>query len=276
MPRTLVNGTELFYEVDGDGAPCVILHGGLGADHTLYRRTLDRLSPPIQLIYLDHRGNGRSGRPPLETLTMEQLADDVCGLTDHLGLDRFNVLGHSYGGFVAQEVAIRSPDRVAALLLISTTPGQLGSHESPARIEQGPPPPPEVVELMSTEPATDEDLAVAMDRMLPYYLYQRDVEEVRSLVADTVWSASAMIRGFEVLSTWSSVDRLENISCPTLVVAGRHDVFTSFPQAHRIGRRVRGATVEVLRHSGHFPWLDEPDVFFAVLLDWLSRAEVQY
>lgn len=274
MPSALVNGTELFHEVDGDGAPCLVLHGGLGVDHTMYRRTLGPLAPPMQLVYLDHRCNGRSGRPPLITLTMEQLADDAVGLADHLGLDRFHVLGHSYGGFVAQELAIRHPDRVAALLLVATTPGQLGNDESPDDTEQGPPPPSEVIELMSAELATDDDLATSMHRMLAYYLHQRDVDEVRSLVADTVWSADAMMRGFEVLPTWSSVDRLENITCPTLVIAGRHDVFTSFPQAHRIGRRVRGATVEVLEHSGHFPWLDEPDVFFPLVLDWLARRTV--
>ncbi len=271
MPNALVNGTELFHEVDGEGAPCLVLHGGLGVDHTMYRRTLSPLAPPMQLVYLDHRCNGRSGRPSLTTLTMEQLTDDAVGLADHLGLDRFHVLGHSYGGFVAQELAIRHPDRVAALLLVATTPGQLGTDESPDDTEQGPPPPSEVIELMSAELATDDDLATTMDRMLPYYLHQRHIDEVRPLMADTVWSADAMMRGFEVLATWSSVDRLENISCPTLVIAGRHDVFTSFPQAHRIGRRIRGATVEVLEHSGHFPWLDEPDVFFPVVLDWLAR-----
>jgi proline iminopeptidase len=125
---------------------------------------------------------------------------------------------------------------------------------------------------MNAEPAPDDDLATSMGRMLPYYLHQRDVDEVRSFMADTVWSEDAMTRGFEVLATWSSVDRLETISCPTLVIAGRHDVFTSFPQAHRIGRRVRGATVEVLEHSAHFPWLDEPDVFFPLVLDWLARV----
>lgn len=126
VPSALVNGTELFHEVDGDGAPCLVLHGGLGVDHTMYQRTLGPLAPPMQLVYLDHRCNGRSGRPPLITLTMEQLADDAVGLADHLGLDRFHVLGHSYGGFVAQELAIRHPDRVAALLIVATTPGQLG------------------------------------------------------------------------------------------------------------------------------------------------------
>ena len=273
MPRAVVNGTELFHEVDGVGASCLVLHGGLGVDHTLYRRTLGQLATPMQLVYVDHRCNGRSGRPPLATLTMEQLADDAVGLADHLGLDRFRLLGHSYGGFVAQELAIRHPARVAALVLVATTPGQLGTDESPDDTEQGPPPPSEVIELMSAAaPATDDDLATTMARMLPYYLHQRDVDEVRSLMADTVWSVDAMKRGFEVLSTWSGVDRLENVSCPMLVIAGRHDVLTSFPQAHRIGRHVPGATVEVLEHSGHFPWLDEPDVFFPLVLDWLARV----
>ena len=271
MPLARVNGTELFYEVDGDGAPCVVLHGGLGMDHILYRRSLGPLSPPLQLVYLDHRGNGRSGRPPLDTLTIEQLAEDATGIADHLGLDRFHVLGHSYGGFVAQELAITYPDRVAALLLVATTPGQLGRHEASGDVEQGPPPPPEAIAVMSSEPATDDELAASMDRLLPHYLHQRNVEEVRALVAGTVWSASAMKRGFEVLAAWSSIDRLETIKCPTLVVAGRHDVFTSFPQAHRIGRRVRGSTVEVFEHSGHFPWLDEPEPFFAFVRDWLSK-----
>jgi proline iminopeptidase len=271
MPRVVVNGTELFFEVDGEGAPCVVLHGGLGVDHTLYRRTLRPLSPPMRLIYFDHRCNGRSGRPPLDTLTMEQLADDTCGLADHLGLDRFHVLGHSYGGFVAQELATKYPDRVAGLLLVSTTAGQLGNDESAHVTEQGPAPPPEVVELMSAEPATDDDLAVSMDQMLPHHLHRRDIEEVRSLLADTVWSANAMKRGFEVLSTWSSVDRLDDISCPTLVIVGRHDIITSFPQAHRIARRVRDANVEVLDQSGHFPWLDEPDMFFPLVHGWLAR-----
>ena len=265
-----MNGTTLFHEVDGDGTPCLVLHGGLGVDHTLYRRTLGVLSPPLQLVYLDHRGNGRSGRPPLDTLTIPQLADDAVALADHLGLDRVVVLGHSYGGFVAQELAIRHPDRVRALLLVCTTPGQLGAEEAEDETEPGPPPPPELAELMGSLPPTDEGLAAGLADMLRFYLHRRDVDEVRALTAGTVHSAAALVRGFEVLASWSAVDRLATIACPTLVVAGRHDVFTSFPQAHRIARRIPGARVEVLEHSGHYPWLDEPDAFSAVVHDWLA------
>lgn len=273
MPTTAVNGTDLHYEIDGDGTPCLVLHGGLGIDHTLYRRTLGPLSPPLQLVFLDHRCNGRSGRPPIETLTMEQLADDAVALADHLGFDGFHVFGHSYGGFVGQELAIRHPARVTALMLVDTTPGQLGTGESDDETEQGPPPPPELDALMaSMAPSDDDAVATGLDSMLRFYLHRRDVDEVRVLMGDTIHNASAMRRGFEVLGSWSAVDRLGQIACPTLVIAGRHDVFTSWPQAHRIGCRVPGARVEVLEHSGHFPWLDEPDAFFALVRAWLTDA----
>jgi proline iminopeptidase len=265
-----VNGTELHHEVDGEGRPCLVLHGGLGVDHSLYRKTLGPLSPPLQLVFLDHRCNGRSGRPPIETLTMAQLADDAVALADHLGLDRFVVFGHSYGGFIAQELAIRHPDRVEALLLIDTTPGQLGAGESEDDTEPGAPAPAELLEIMSTPPTSDAAYAEAMDRMLPYYLHRRDVDEVRALIGDTVWSAAAMTRGFEVLASWSAIDRLASITCPVLLTAGRHDLFTSFPQAHRIARHLEDAEVVLFEHSGHFPWLDEPDAFFPAVKAWLA------
>ena len=274
VPTVEVNGTTLFYEVDGEGAPCLVLHGGLGLDHTVYRRTLGPLSPPLHLVYFDHRGNGRSGRPPLETLTMEQLADDAASLANHLGHDQMIVLGHSYGGFIAQELAIRHPDRVRGLLLVDTTPGQLGHDESKDTIEQGPPPPAELRQLMASMVPTDEGLAAGMQTLLPHYLHRRDVDEVRALMEGTIFDAAAMLRGFEVLAGWSSVDRLGDVRCPTLLVTGRHDAFSSFPQAHRIGRRIPGARVEIFEDSGHFPWLDQPGAFFTLVREWL-RVHVQ-
>src|SRR4051794_20343094 len=116
MATAALNGTTIYYETVGDGPPCLVLHGGLGVDHSLYR-DLDALTDRVQLVYFDHRHNGRSGRPALDTITMPQLADDAVALADHLGFDTFIVLGHSYGGFVAQELAIRYPARVDALVL---------------------------------------------------------------------------------------------------------------------------------------------------------------
>ena len=269
MPTAAVNDTVLHVESDGAGPPWVVIHGGLGVDHVIYRRTLGPLTDACQVVFFDQRGNGRSGPVDLATVTMEQLADDVAVLADTLGLDRFSVLGHSYGGFVAQEFALRHPDRLERLVLVDTSPGGLGASESPDD-EQGPPPPDELLKLLAVPPASDDEMAAMMQRLLPFYFPKTDPERVAPLFDGTVFRAGVLRRGFEVLSQWSSVDRLEAITAPTLLVVGRHDVFTSVPQSFRIGRRIPDATTVVLEHSGHFPWIEEPDAFFAALGDWVA------
>jgi proline iminopeptidase len=266
-----LNGTSIWYDREGTGPPCLVLHGGLGVDHTLYQRTLAPLRERLTLVYLDHRGNGRSGRPSLDTITMEQLADDAAALAGHLGFQQVAVLGHSYGGFVAQELALRHPGLVVGLVLVDTTPGQLGATES-ADDDQGPPPPPELAEAMSVVPTTDDEFATGMREQFGFYLHRLDPAELEPVLAATIFDVRAMLRGFEVLAGWSSVDRLHTIAAPTLVLAGRHDVFTSWPQSVRIATRIPNAEMVVFENSGHMPWLDEPQQFVDVVVDWLDRT----
>ena len=267
MPTVELDGVVLHYESEGKGAPFIVLHGGLGLDHQLYRKTLPPLFDGFRLIFFDMRGNGRSVPADLSALTMEQLADDVVALADHLGLDRFTALGHSYGGFVAQELALRHPDRLDGIVLVDTTPGQLGTGED-AGESQGPPPPPEVVAMMSSIPEDDASMAEGMGAMLPAYFHRPDKVDLSAFDSGTIFRVAAMVRGFEILSSWSSVDRLATVEVPTLVLAGRHDVFTSYPQAYRIGNRVSGAAVVIFEDSGHFPWVEEPELFASVVRDW--------
>jgi proline iminopeptidase len=110
-----------------------------------------------------------------------------------------------------------------------------------------------------------------MAALAPAYLHRADADVLRDAMADTTFSADAMRRGFEVLAEWSAVDRLGAIVAPTLVIAGRHDPFTSWSQAHRIAARVPGADVVIFEDSSHFPWLDEPGLFFATIRVWLQR-----
>ena len=268
-----VNGVQLFYEEVGAGPPTLVMHGGLGVDHTLYR-SLDPLAAGLQLTYYDHRGNGRSSRPDEVELTMEHWADDAAALARHVaGADPVVVIGHSFGGFIAQEMAIRHGHAVRALILVATTPGQLGVGETPA--PEGPPMPDEFAALLQQMPATDDEVALGMARLAPAYLYEAPAERLTSLMAGTVFSATAIRRGFEELASWSAVDRLPAVNVPTLVIAGRHDAFTSWPQADRIAAQMPHADVVVFERSGHFPWIEEPDTFFDTITSWLRAHDIE-
>jgi len=271
MATVKVNGTTLWYEVAGEGPTCLVMHGGLGIDHQLSRPVTERLAGRLRLVFYDHRGNGRSGRPPLETLTMEQLADDADALARRLKAGPVLVLGWSYGGFVAQELAVRHPGRVAGLVLVGTTPGQLGATERPGD-EQGPPPPVELAGMMRDPVvAGEEDFAALMRGFVAYMVHRADPAEVVAALDRTVFDAAAWRRSMEVLAGWSVVDRLGQVRAPTLVLAGRHDVLSSPPQADRIASRIPGAERVVFDHSGHALMYDEPDRFLAVVGDWLAR-----
>src|SRR5215831_21176063 len=103
MPTVHLNDTDIYYFEVGSGLPCLVMHGGLGMDHTHMHPWLDPLGDRLRLIYYDHRGNGKSGRPPIETLTHDQFSADADALRAHLGYEKIAVLGNSYGGFLAQE-----------------------------------------------------------------------------------------------------------------------------------------------------------------------------
>jgi proline iminopeptidase len=126
-----VNGVRLYVDIEGAGLvpdgkamrekpTLVLLHGGPGADHSLYKPAFSALSDIAQIVYYDHRGCGRSEDGPRESWTLAQWGDDVKGLCDALGIEKPIVLGTSFGGFVAQAYATRHPDHAAKLILITT------------------------------------------------------------------------------------------------------------------------------------------------------------
>ena len=269
MPTAPLNGTTLHFETLGDGRPGLVLHGGLGVDHAYLRPGLDRLGDRLALVYFDHRGHGRSGRSP-EPPTVVQLADDADALAAHLGHRGVVVLAHSWGGFVAQELALRHPGRVAGLVLVASTAGELGSHES-LLDDLGPPLPVEVDILTRVPPATNEELEATVRALVPYYVHKDRGPAGEDVFAGCRFDAGAMARSMHVLAAWSSIDRLGTLDVPTLLVGGRHDVFCPPEQLQRMARRLPHAEVAVLEESAHLPWLDEPERFVELVGEWIER-----
>lgn len=276
MPDAAVNGTRLYYEEVGSGVPCIALHGGLGMDHTYLRKGFRPLEDVLRFVYVDQRGNGRSDRPPLETITMRQLADDVGALADHLGLERFALLGHSYGGFVALEFATQHPERLTHLFLLDTSPGGF----EPTADELAERPDPETVrpearetvqQMFSSIPSTDEEYAAMLPRIAPAYVHSVAPEALARDYEDTIFAAKTAVRAFEFLPSWSVTTDLGRITCPTLVACGRYDLLTTPECSARLASAIPGAELVWLESSGHFPWVEEPDAFFAAVKDFLRR-----
>ncbi len=129
--RAKIRDTEIYFDIEGaglipDGSRmreqpiAFIIHGGPGADHSSYKPTFSRLSNKMQLVYFDHRGQGRSARGPKETYTLENNVEDMEALRQYLGLEKIVVIGTSYGGMVALSYATRYPDKVQSLIVIAT------------------------------------------------------------------------------------------------------------------------------------------------------------
>jgi 3-oxoadipate enol-lactonase len=120
VPLITVNGVELYYEVRGSGAPLVLI-GGLGQDVSEMSMLTGPLAASFQVIAVDNRGTGRSAKPA-GRYSIEQMAADIAGLMDRLGLPRAHVAGMSMGGRIAMALALDWPGRVDRLILVATGP----------------------------------------------------------------------------------------------------------------------------------------------------------
>ena len=129
--RINVGDSRIFFDVEGtklrpDGPhvrevpTALLLHGGPGFDHSNFKPDLSPLADVAQLVYLDHRGQGRSDRTAPDRWTLNHWADDVKAFCEALEINRPNVMGHSFGGFVAMAYAMRHPGHPAKLILSST------------------------------------------------------------------------------------------------------------------------------------------------------------
>jgi proline iminopeptidase len=267
------NGAELFYEVIGDGRELMLMHGGLGLDHSYFRPWLDPLADRCRLIYFDHSGNGRSLRPQgFDGVTHATWADEADALRAHLGHERLVLLGHSYGGFIALEYALRHPDRLAGLILLCTTPAFDYPEVIVANAQRrGTPEQVTAVEALGKPAATDEDFRLLWNTIAPLYFRHYDPALGAAIDAQTRYSAGAFNHAFGVcLPTYNLVGRLPAIATPTLVLAGRDDWITPPAQAERIHAGLPNAELVIFEESGHFPFVEEQPAFLQVVGDWIA------
>jgi proline iminopeptidase len=274
MPIAKLRGIEIFHTLHGEGPPVLTMHGGLGLDHTYLRPWLDPLGERATLVYYDHRGNGRSSRPPsLDDVDHGTWADDADALRSSLGHDRVVLLGHSYGSFLALEYAVRYPQRLAGLVLVGATPrfdypevvmanaARRGTPEQLAALQAG----------LSAPAADDASYARVWRTIAPLYFQRFDADVWRRIEETTRFSAAAFNAGmFRCLPRFDVLGGLGELRVPTLVLTGRHDWITPVEQGGgRIERSMPDAKLVVFEESGHYPFIEEPARFIEVVGSWL-------
>lgn len=262
-----VNGTRLWFDVDGpalipDGAKMrerptvVLLHGGPGGyDHSYFKPDLGPLARVAQVVYLDLRNHGRSGRHDPAEWTFEVCADDVRAFCDALGIAKPIVYGHSMGGFVAMLYGARHPGHAGALVLQSTMARfDLARLVEGFRRVAGD----DVAELarrdFGGEPVTDGETARVFAAFGPRVPDEQQLDR-------RVRNADIGEPGMELLRRFDVVDQLGRVDCPTLVSVGALDPVTPVDAAHEIHDALpKGIPrLEVIEGAGHFPWKDAPD-----------------
>ena len=271
-----INGTSLYYEVVGSGNPLLIMHGGLGFDHTYFRPWIDKLSEDSKLIFYDHRGNGRSDRSkPLDDVYHSTWADDANSLREHLGIEKMVLMGHSYGGVLALHYALQYPKTLSGLILANTYPAwnYKDTVLEKAR-ERGTPEQVSAVENRFFERVKDdgdlEDLAGLLGNM---YFHDPSNPIAADFGIDVQFSADGYNRGFvDIHAQHNVIDELSKITIPTLILCGSDDWITPYEQGSAIlHAEIPNSKLIMFEKSGHCIFAEEQDKFLNVVQGFMSN-----
>jgi pimeloyl-ACP methyl ester carboxylesterase len=269
MPKALVNGINIYYQVHGSGEPLVLIQG-FGGDHTGWFFQTRAFKKHFQVVIFDNRGIGRTDPSPAP-YTIRTMADDTVGLMDFLGIDKAHILGMSLGGMVAQEIALDYPDRVRRLLLICTTPGQ----EEVSRVS------PKLLEAFGVKDGTTQrDLgsvdflqtattvtALAFNKRL----YRMILVPLTKLYVKRVGIAGYLGQA-EAVAGHSTRDRLHLIRVPTLVMTGTEDRIVSPSSSDEIARIIPHARLVKVEGGSHAFFIEMRGRFNREVLDFLRAG----
>ena len=283
MTHMKIRDVSLFVKVMGQGYPLVLMHGGPSLDHTTLL-PLEPLADQFTLVFYDHRCNGRSEGAEVSSMTFENLTADADALRQALGFDQWAVLGHSFGGNVALEYALRYPGSLSRLVLMNTGGDQWWVNHNASEIlaKRGyNAATVEVARRFYNGQVTPDEYLPAVMKLIGAYSYHSSIWYHPSLMtlAQKVGLGppmklrpEALIFGYgRLLQGWTVMERLGGIGTPTLVIAGRYDFL--FPPEHQaiLADRLPNAQLVLVERAGHNPHMEQPDQVLPVIRRFLTQ-----
>jgi proline iminopeptidase len=274
--RLSIRDVSLYVDIVGHGQPLVLMHGGPGADHwsmNSFRACADRFT----LVFYDHRCNGRSTGAPVTSMTWDNLTADADALRERLGFERWAVLGHSFGGHVALEYALRYPDRVSHLVLLDTGGDHRWSQEGAARTLARRGYSPRTVNLawrFFNGQIAPNEMMLGLLRFGGAYYHNPSLwlplrEMIRGGWHTKLRPEALIFAGRELFRDWTVMHRLHEITMPTLVIAGSDDFI--FPPEHQreLAAGIPRARLHLVPRAGHNPHDERPAETFRAISDFI-------
>jgi pimeloyl-ACP methyl ester carboxylesterase len=253
MPQAAFDGISLFYERRGSGEPLLLIQGMSGSHAAWGEPFLAGLGDDVDVVAYDHRGVGDS-TPQTDPFSIVQLADDAAGLLDALEWDTAHVLGISMGGMVAQELALRHPQRIRTLTLGCTYPGGAEAQlADPALIQ----------ELAGALLSGDRELALRTgfkaNLSAAHVADEGNWPAFQEMATAVPVAVPVIMLQMQAVMGHDTSARLASIEAPTLVVHGTEDRMLPVVNGELIARLVPDARLELLDGVGHMFWWEEPE-----------------
>ncbi|MGZ4396755.1 MAG: alpha/beta fold hydrolase, partial [Gaiellaceae bacterium] len=248
----------------------------------LYLGNLGGLDEHLELVLLDPRGTGGSDRPAdPRAYAIDDYADDVEELREHLGLERIDLFGHSHGGVVAMAYAAKHPERVGRLILASTlarwAPEQESAMQEAMAKHKDEPWYEDATEALEAEQAgdfsSDEELGELAIREFPFYFARYGEKErayLDTLREDVPNADTLLLFNKEIFESFDLRPELAKIAAPTLVVTGELDFITGPVCADEIAGGIAGSEKAILPDTGHFIFVESPEAFRSAVLGFLG------
>lgn len=280
-----VGDATLYYREIGEDQPIIILHGGPDFDHSYLLPDLDHLADAFRLIYYAQRGRGKSGDnvQPQDVSLQSEMAD-IERVRANFSLDSTVILGHSWGGLLAMEYAIRHPDRVSHLILMNTGPASHDDYQMfrQERIKNLGADLERMKALMSSATYTEGDLDTdAAYHRIHFGSTLRQPEHLEQVISSLRlnFTNGGIVKAREIEArllseTWLREEydlfpQLSQFSMPALVIHGEYDL-VPVDCAARIADTIPGARFALLKNCGHFTYIESPDHVRREICDFLG------
>lgn len=276
-----INGTQLYYKVVGQGEPILIIHGGPGLNHKYLFPNLQFLTDRYQLIFYDQRASGRSSlNLDSNSVTIDNFIQDIDELRNTFGIEKLNIMAHSWGGLLAMKYAIKHPENTKFLILInsvgasseiSTLANQIlaerfTKEDSMHRAEII-----QTDEFQKREPSAIESLMKIGFKHQFYNIVFLDSLNL-SLNKDYIKTSQLLQNLAKDLTEFDFHSDLKKIQSPTLLIYGSHDPLTKLAGT-RIHESIEKSEFKILDNCGHFPFIEKKDEFKSTVVIFLEAIK---